>query len=81
MLTTMGVDPLTATLVTTLVPDLLHAFLGTGATTAAPSAAQVQAALDAQRAAAAAKTRTYLIAGGIALVAGVGLVLLLRKSS
>jgi hypothetical protein len=82
MIATMGLDPLTAGLLTTIVPDILHALLGTGgggASAPQPSAAQIQAALEAQRAASAARTRTYLIAGGIGLVGVVGLVLLLKR--
>lgn len=81
MLTTMGLDPITATIVTGVAEDFIKSFFGGGspAPAAGLTPAQVAALLERQRQEAAASKSTLLI--GVAL-AGAGVlaaVVLLRR--
>jgi hypothetical protein len=81
MITTLGVDPLTTTLVTEVGIPWLTSFLGGGSSAPAPglTPTQIAAALEAQRRAAAARTQTWLIVGGGVAVLGLAVLLLVRR--
>lgn len=80
MLTTMGLDPITAGIVTSVAGDFLKSFFGGGSAPApaGPSAAQIATLLEQQRQAAASRSN-LLIGVGLAGAGVLAAILLLRR--